>query len=311
MAAGQWAGPLPRASATPRTINSAYAADPGFNRFGSSYYVYATGKGAKDVFPVFRGSAAVGGYSKIGHAFASKPSGLSAFWAPHVIQRGSSYFMFFTASRGGAKHCLYYATSTRPTGGFSLTHELYCVRNGDGSKSTRWEAIDPSTYETVEGNTYLVWRNGWVKSFPTGDYRIVSQRLTFSGRSVRFTTSTRHTLASVSNGPVMEAPDVIRHDRKLYLFVSRGRFDTNDYHTDVLVGSTIGSRFSFLNHLMATSSTFGYGPGGAEVVGKPANKVYIAYHVWQRSKPTPASDGGNRVTRTAEVVWVKGKPRVR
>ncbi len=294
----------PPAEAVLNEISSHYVADPGFNRFGSTYYVYGTGGKDSGTLPVLSGTSTTGGFTQVGNAFRSVPKNLSLFWAPHVIQRGSTYFMFFAAKPTGAKHCLYYAVSSRPDGDFHRTRKLICGPNAN------WESIDPSTYTTVENNTYLVWRDGWVKSFPRGDYAIKARRLAFSGSTVRFTSSTT-TLASVTDTTVMEAPDVIRHDGKLYLFVSRGRYDTNGYHTDVWSGATIRSAFTPpKRHLMTTKGGYGYGPGGAEVLGKPAGKVYIAYHVWEHSKPNGGPTTMNRVTRIATVTWKNGQPTV-
>jgi beta-xylosidase len=297
----------PPASAAPVQISSRYAADPGFNRFGKNYYVYATGGSDSGVLPVFRGASATAGFTQVGNALRAVPASLELFWAPHVVKRGSTYFMFFAAkpkTPAEAKHCIYSAVSSRPDSDFHRVKKLVCGPNAD------WESIDAATYTTVKGNTYLVWRDGKITSFPIGTYAIRSQRLTFSGSTVRFTNSSRYTLAKVKNATVMEAPDVIRHDGKLYLFVSRDRYDTNAYRTEVWSGATIQSAFSPLTTLMTTEGGFGYGPGGAEVLGKPSNKVFIAYHSWQSSKPTPDSDGGNRVTRIAAVTWVDGVPAV-
>lgn len=106
----------------------------------------------------------------------------------------------------------------------------------------------------------------------------------------------------------MEAPSLVAHGGKVWLFVSRGRFDTNDYHTDVWVARRFGPGFTFSNHVMATGQGYGHGPGGAEVLND-GGTVRIAYHVWKQNKPTPQTPG-TRITRVATVTWVGGKPHV-
>ena len=88
------------ATPTYTTISKQSAADPGFSKFGSSYYVYATGGGGDGILPIFRGSALTKGFAKIGNAYTSAPAGLNNLWAPHVVARDGRFFMFFTAAKG-------------------------------------------------------------------------------------------------------------------------------------------------------------------------------------------------------------------
>lgn len=85
------------ATPTYTTISKQSAADPGFSKFGSSYYVYATG-GGDGILPIFRGSSLTKGFTKVGNAYTSAPAGLNNLWAPHVVARDGRFFMFFTAA---------------------------------------------------------------------------------------------------------------------------------------------------------------------------------------------------------------------
>lgn len=73
-------------------------------------------------------------------------------------------------------------------------------------------------------------------------------------------------LAQIRDGTVMEAPSLVAHGGKVWLFVSRSRFDTNAYRTDAWVAKRFGPGFRFSNHVMATGQGYGFGPGGAEVI---------------------------------------------
>lgn len=287
------------AGATGHTISSDSVADPGFSRYGSSYYVYGTGPRAQNV-PIYKGATVSRPFAFAGYAFSgSRLNGYSKIWAPHVTQRNGKYFMFFTASRNGARHCIYWAvSSTNTANSYSTPKLLLCATNRPGET---WEAIDPSTYETVENNTYLVWRSGHIQSnFPIGDYQIRAVMLRFSGSSVSLAAGApRIKLLGTENGTVIEAPDIIRYGGKVYLFVSRGDFRYSGYKTDVYIADSIHSSFRFLRHVMASGQGFGSGPGGAEVLGVSSTQTRIAWHF---------RDGSGRHTRVGVVQWRKSSP---
>ena len=143
-----------------------------------------------------------------------------------------------------------------------------------------------------------MWKRGhYDPGFPDGTFEIRARKLAFSGATVNFAGGSNPSLTLVAHGG------------KVWLFVSRGRFDTNDYHTDVWMARSFGPGFTFSNHVMATGQGYGYGPGGAEVLTDTGGTVRIAYHVWKQNKPTPPTPG-TRVTRVATVTWVGGKPHV-
>jgi beta-xylosidase len=293
------------ATPTYTTISKQSAADPGFSKFGSSYYVYATG-GGDGILPIFRGSSLTKGFAKVGNAYTSAPAGLNNLWAPHVVARDGRFFMFFTAAKGSAPHCVYWAVASSPAGLFSTPHLATC------GNAAGWEAIDPTVYETSSGVSYLVWKRGqYHPGFPDGTFQIRARKLTFSGSSVTFTGGNNPSLilAQIPDGTVMEAPSLVAHGGKVWLFVSRGRFDTNAYHTDAWVAKGFGPGFTYSNHVMATGQGYGYGPGGAEVITDTGGTVRIAYHVWETSKPTPSTKG-TRIVRVATVTWPGGKPHV-
>lgn len=153
------------AAAVPKThatlVTNRYAADPGLSKFGSTYYLYATGGGP---LPVFKASKPAQRFYQYVHPAvrnSALPRGMNNLWAPHVTRIGTTFVMFFTAAIGGAQHCIWYATAASPTGYFGQLRKLQC-----GSSNYRvptaagdpWEAIDPSTYRSAAGRLYLVYR---------------------------------------------------------------------------------------------------------------------------------------------------------
>ena len=293
-------------SATAATIASPLgAADPGFTRVGTSWYLAGTGSSETGIMPVFRRSSPTGTYTKIGNINAAR-AGYSKFWAPHLVKRGSSWFAFFSASHNGAKPCVYWASSASPASGYSAPHLLTCG-GGNGR-----EAIDATTFVTTAGNSYLTWRSGVHRlGFPRGDYDIIARMLTFSGNTVQFTSgSVADNLLHRTSDYVYEAPSLVRHGGKVWLFVSRNRYDTNAYYTAAYSADSIHGTFTFRKNLMKTGQGYGYGPGGAEVETAADGSTSIAYHVWKDSKPTPSTPG-KRILKTAKLDWVNGLPVVR
>ena len=183
---------------------------------------------------------------------------------------------------------MYWAVASSPTGPFSAPHVATC------GNAAGWEAIDPTVYQTASGRSYLVWKRGhYHPGFPDGTFQIRARKLTFSGSSAQFTGggSPSLILAQIPDGTVMEAPSLVAHGGKVWLFVSRGRFDTNDYHTDAWVAKSFGPGFTFSNHVMATGQGYGFGPGGAEVITDAGGSVRIAYHVWETASQHPRQRG--------------------
>ncbi|MEV8377203.1 family 43 glycosylhydrolase [Kribbella sp. NPDC056861] len=281
------------AGATGHDISTNSIADPGFSKFGATYHVQGTGGRV----PMYKSTALSTRFSFVGNAFtAARLSGYTNVWAPHVTQRNGKYFLFFAADRPGAEHCIYWAvSSTNAAESYSAPKLLLCAANRPGES---WEAIDPSTFETAANNTYLVWRSGHIQpaDFPVGDYKIQAVMLRFSGSTVSLAPgAARVTMLSVENKAVMEAPDLIRYNNKVYLFISRGDYRNSSYHTDVYIAPTIHDQFRLLRTVMATGQGFGSGPGGAEVAGIGNNQTGIAWHF---------RDGaGQRHARVGVIEW--------
>lgn len=286
------------AYATGRTISSDSVADPGFSYFGSHYYIYGTGPKGQNV-PMYKGKTVSKRFKSVGYAFrGAKLTGYSKVWAPHVVKRNGKFFMFFTAIRGGGPHCIYSAVSSSNKPNSYSTPKLLLCANGRPGET--WEAIDPSTYKTSAGNTYLVWRSGHIQNFPKGDYQIRAVMLSFSGKSVKLKSGApRIKLLGVEDRTVIEAPSMISYEGKVYLFVSRRDFRKPSYRTDVYIADSIHDKFRIQKHLMKSDQGFGSGPGGAEVLEVSSTQTRIAWH---------CRNASGRHTRVGVVKWTTTSP---
>ena len=80
-------------------------------------------------------------------------------WAPAVVRKGDTYFLYFTAESN-----IGVASGPSPTGPFT---DLGRPLVADGDFSGR--AIDPSAFLDVDGTWYLYWGNGVAHAVPLGD----------------------------------------------------------------------------------------------------------------------------------------------
>jgi glycosyl hydrolase family 43 len=263
-----------------RVIASNFA-DPGFAHFGSYYYLYSTGAG----FPVRRATSPSGPYRKVTTSGLSMPhlpswvgkgaDGGRHLWAPHVFAVNDSkgrplYVMYFVGyKKSWGANCVGVATSRSPYSGFAATGMTICAVHSDH------EAIDPSAYRAANGKRYIIFKTnvGNVR-----DFRIQSVQM---GTQLGVTPvrGTRRTLVS-SPSAKMEAPSVIRHGGKVWLFLARGDYANCTYSTDAWSAATFTSTYHRVRTIMSSSSTGLCGPGGATVL--PDGKATrIAFHSWK------------------------------
>ncbi len=287
-------------------ISGRTAADPAMAHFGRTYYIYTTGNAGIDVYS----SSAPTAKYKFLRTISFRNYGLT--WAPHVVTKNGRFVLFFTAIHNSQIHCLYYATSTSPVRGFSTpTAALKC----DSNMRNGWEAIDPTTYSSANGTTYLIWRRGrtcqltgyadiCTGAFPAGRYQIMAQGITFGSGGTSVTKTGSPFQLTKIQGTVIEAPSLIFRNKHLWLFVSRNAYNNPSagypgYTTQVWSAHDIHSTFKPGKDVMRSGNTYGDGPGGAEVNAFNGT-VYIAYEYI--SSPSPLK----RQVVVAKVRWGKG-----
>ena len=170
----------------------------------------------------------------------------SKLWTPSMFANregdGVVYYLFYsaalpgTAPAGDAKHCIGYATSTSPTGGFvAKTNPLFCP---DGN---RW-AIDGDVSRGQDG-IWLTLRNGeWTQN---GITALGASRLDFDApRHVRLVSPPTKLLDNANlewthhNSPVgevltIENPNAVAIGGEWYLFYSGNNWYANRYSTGV------------------------------------------------------------------------------
>lgn len=255
-------------------------ADPGYLRAAGRHHLYATGPGFKVTSSLF----ARGGYSAPVDSMPTPPSWYGAradgerhLWAPHVFHvgrqpDGTRYVMWFSASRTGRWDCIGVAVSATPRGPFRpLERPLRCTRPGT-------TAIDPATYVTDGGVRWLLFKRRSRSGRPG---EIIAVRVRADGRRIPPGARSRVLVRARLGEPDVEAPDVVRHHDRLWLFVARGNYGHCSYRTEVFTGLSMRDEFTSagLVDIRRPDGTRFCGPGGAEVV-RADDRWFLAFHAW-------------------------------
>lgn len=292
--------PAPRVGSK---ITKANIADPSMlsGKHDGYYYLYTTGSGG---IAVYRSTKPGSGYT---YDRTISFKGYSLQWAPHVEDVSGRYFLFFTAEHNTPQHCVDMAASSTPDRGYTAYGALKC----DSQINQGWEAIDPTVYETGAHNYYLVWRRGHVVNFPGGQYQIMAEAITLhgSGKPVTMTPKKKAFALTPIQNSVIEAPSLVFHNGRFWLFVSRNAYNTatgpTAYFTQVWSGTKLGM-FTDRGTVMSSGAKYGYGPGGGEATVTNGT-TYFAYEF------ITAGSGTNHVTRHVDIAtisWKSGSPVV-
>ena len=271
-------------------------ADPFVLRVGSSYYAYATNTGDEHV--VVLSSGGLFGTAKQRDALPNLPSWSSPgyVWAPAVLQRPGGFVLYYaTRVAATGQQCLSSALSGRPEGPFvdGSTGPFQCPPGGG--------AIDPEPFVASDGRTYLLWKNY------DGQTGIVGQELAADGRSLVGPMHLMLTADQPWEAGIVEAPTMVEHDGRYYLFYSGNDWATANYAIGYAVcDSPVGpcTKPSPTPWLGSTPSA--QGPGSPDVFADSQGQLWIALHSWVRGKV--GYPGGARNFFVVRLTFVNGTP---
>ncbi len=248
--------------------------DPMVIHAGSAYYAYSTETAWEKpgrIFPILRSTDLVN-WTYVADALPGAPIwGEGDWWAPDVVQRGSTYYLFYTGLNDAKVHCLAVATASSPVGPFTDRGPLAC---GDSSGSGY---IDPMAYFDETG--------AWLYFSVDGPHHSISV-LPLS-YDLLHVAGPRVELFGVSqdweHGPAwttVEGPYMVRHGDTYDLFYS-GNDWRNDYAEGVATSSSPVGPFvkSLANPILEGGSGL-KGPGGASLFTGPRGQTWMAYHAW-------------------------------
>lgn len=277
-------------------------ADPALIAVGDSYYAYSTSsvyEGGRWNVPVQRAGNLLGPWSAVGDALPIIPNWVSKesadLIAPDVTSRkDGSYLLYFTARHAVHNvHCVGVAVAESPAGPFEAvgTDALACApEEGD--------TIDAKSFVDTDGSRYLLYKSGrktasiWLRKLsPDG--------VTFAGKRHELLRSDRPEEANI-----VEAPTLVRHGERYYLFYSANFFNSGRYFVNYAVSSTLTGPYAKSAGKLVSAETLDgeyLNPGGQDVIDS-ADGDYLIFHA--------DLNPGERAMFVARLRWGSGAPAV-
>lgn len=272
-------------------------ADPFVLRLNDDYFAYSTNTGSERV-PVLT-SGGLFGTARRTESLANVPgwSAQGTVWAPSVLARPGGYVLYYATALANdpQRQCLSRATSTSPEGPFvdDSTGPLACPAGGG--------AIDASPFVDADGRAYLLW-----KSYGDND-GIVVQELTPDGLGL---TGPMQRLLRADRGweaGLIEAPSMVAHDGRYYLFYSGNDWNTANYAIGYAVcDSPTGPCSKPTDGPWLVSTDKAQGPGGEEVFLDAQGRTWLVLHAWVRGKV--GYPNGARNLFVVRLEFVNGAP---
>jgi beta-xylosidase len=275
--AAQHAIAAPAARTFTNPVVDANFPDPGILKVGGTYYAFATNSRGRTV-PV-RTSTDLAQWSATSEALPALPGWARAgrTWAPYAARAadGAHYNLYFTAwSKSDGRQHVGVAQATSPAGPYTAVGTTPLVDQGDLGGS-----LDSSVFTDGDGAQYLVWKNDGNAIGKT--CTIWAEQLSADGLSfVGSATPLMHN-DQAWEGSVVEAPEILKHNGKYYLFYSANNYTNGSYGMGYAVAnSLLGTYTKPAGPWLATQGNV-IGPGGESFTTGPDGNTWMFYHSWE------------------------------
>ncbi|RDW81597.1 glycoside hydrolase family 43 protein [Aspergillus mulundensis] len=207
-------------------------------------------------------------------------------WAPDVFQRDDGqYVMYYSAipRADSRRHCLGVAISSAIEG-------PYTAVDGDGDGDEAWAcplsqggAIDASGFRDDDGTLYIAYKvDGSALNTDDENYHptpLVLQEVADNGYS-KVGDAVTLIDRDESDGPLVEAPSIVKADGFYYLLYSSHMFNSPDYDSKYATAPSVAGPWTRRGRVVAPgdSSDVGplSGPGGADVSADGTKFVFHA-----------------------------------
>jgi beta-xylosidase len=280
--------------------------DPFVLRSEGGYTAYGTNVAGRHL-PLLS-SADLGEWADAGNGLPRLPRWASVgfTWSPSVLARPGYVVLYVTVRepRSG-RQAIAVAASPSPRGPFEPDDSGPLMFQVDLGGS-----IDPSPFVDADGQAYLLW-----KADANARHRPASlwaQRLADDGLSL---TGPATQLLKVAlpgwEDPLIEAPCMVRHGGRYYLFYSGGRWASASYGVGYATAPHPLGPWTRVSERAAwfCAGSDVSGPGGQELFEDATGQWWMAYHGWDPARVTYRARGV-RSLRMARVTFVDGCPVV-
>ncbi len=231
------------------------------------------------------------------------------YWAPEVYHRGSRwYFLYSAKDRITGKRDIAIAAGPTPRGPFTDLGKLVLGQDRHPDPHDENGAIDGTLY--FAGNTpYLLYSQEVPRS-------IIIQELTPDLSKPVGAGQILITPDRPKERGVVEAPTLIKHGGKFWLFYSSGWFQSSKAdacyevsvaHANELKGPYVKSEtpliFSVPGHI--------YSPGHQSILEMAGDDWWVAYHAWDAAaEPLYGSNPTGRTLRIDRMKWTDHGPEL-
>jgi beta-xylosidase len=203
-----------------------------------------------------------------------------AIWAPAIIQKGSLYYLFFSANdvHPGEVGGIGVAVSKRPEGPFKdlLGRPLIGdVHNGA-------QPIDQFVFQNTDGEYYMIY-GGW------GHCNLVHLKKGFTGL-LPFNNNEYY--KEITPQGYVEGPLLFMRNHKYYFMWSEGGWTGPDYHVAYAIADSLTGPYQRIGTVLQQDPQIATGAGHHSLFHIPGtDEWYIVYH----RRPLGETDANHRV----------------
>jgi GH43 family beta-xylosidase len=279
--------------------------DPGVIKAGPTYYVFATNTGGRNA-PVVT-STDLAHWSNPTEALPTLPTWAKSgrTWAPYVARMadGIHYNIYYTAwSKTDGRQHIGVGQSTNPKGPFTAIGSTPFV-----DQASLGGAIDSSVFTESDGRRYLVWKNdGNAIGQITNVYiqQLASDGLSFVGSATPLLHNDQPW-----EGSLIEAPEILEHDDKYYLFYSANGYGSSAYAIGYASSSSLTGPYTKAPGPWVNTVGNVIGPGGESFTVGPDGNTWMLYHSWENNFAY-RSMSADQVIWKGDVPVLRGPSRV-
>lgn len=247
--------------------------DPTIIRVGATYYTASTSGDWAPVFPLFQ-STDLRHWTTAGAIFPTPPHwARGSFWAPELVVDHNRILVYYVGRKRRGPLCIAVATADVPGGPFTDHGPIVCQHDG---------SIDPAMVRDENGEPYLIWKedgNSIHEPTPIWAQRLTHNLLHLRGPRKQILVNQPGTW----EGGVVEAPFIMRHDNRFYLFYAGNaccgvdcKYAEGVARADHLLGPWTRDP---ANPIIRPNGNWKC-PGHGTAVETPAGEDYFIYHAY-------------------------------
>ncbi len=247
--------------------------DPSIMRVGKTYWTTSTSGDWVPEFVLYR-SEDLHHWTAAGAVFPRTPAwAVGDFWAPELVNTGKQIVVYYVARDHKGILCVAAATASSPQGPYTDHGPIQCQPDG---------SIDPAFARDEHGAPYLVWKedgNSQGKLTPIWAQPLTPDLVHLTGAPRKLIENDSETW----EGGVVEAPFVLRHGGRFYLFYAGNACCGTECHyaegvarADHLLGPWVKDPE---NPIIRPNAEWKC-PGHGSAVETPAGRDFFVYHAY-------------------------------